>query len=143
MNTFTDGNVRFTYNDSGFTRCDIEYEGKTFSGETICLPCDEMFWSERVGCYIAECKAHIKLLKYKRRQIKNQLEVLMSLERGMQSFNNYNPKSYEARYLHGQIRMFKEQLAVANTDIALEEQNLFSYIQNKEIMYKKYRKGQN
>lgn len=140
---FTDGNTTFMYNDSGYTRCEMKYKGKTFVGETQCLAEDDMFWSERVGCYIAECKAHIKVLKYKRAQIRAKLDPLMQLERGMKANNNYNPKSYEARYLQGQIRMFKEQLAVANTDIALEEQNLFSYIQNKEIMYKKYRKGQN
>ena len=34
-------NITYSYNDSGYTRCDIVYKNKTFTGHAYCLDVDK------------------------------------------------------------------------------------------------------
>ena len=47
-------NITYSYNDSGYTRCDIVYKNKTFTGHAYCLDVDKAFQGEKTGCFIAE-----------------------------------------------------------------------------------------
>lgn len=53
----------------------------------------------------------------------------------------FNPKSYENRMLQRQIRMINFDLTTVKETIAMEEQNLKSYIEKKDVFYNHIRKN--
>lgn len=135
--------IDFNYNNdlgAPLATCVISYNNVFFVGEAKCHPDDMDFASERTGLCIAEARANIKLMTYIRdTTIKPALATLRHLQRNMESSKNYNPKSYEAKMVRGQLRSLEKDLAVANNDIAEEKQYLKEYIQKKDEFYKKMR----
>ena len=56
---------KFEYDD-GVCCCYLKYENITFYGESKCHPEDEDMKSERTGCFIAECRANLQLMRWRR-----------------------------------------------------------------------------
>lgn len=132
-------NITFEYTD-GKSVCTIDYKGIKFTGTAYCHPDDEDFKSERVGLCIAEARANIKVLRFKKNfEIMPQLQILEHLYHNIQRGKYYNENSYETKMLRSQIRAIEKELAVADNDLAEEEQYLNEYITNKEKLYKKLR----
>lgn len=125
------------------TICNIEYDGRTFTGTAKCHPDDVTFFSERTGGFIAEVRANIKLLKYKRNyEIIPAYKALKRLHANMSSSTHYDKHSYEARMLYKELKKYENEIDMINADIQSEKQYLKDYINNKDLMYKKYL-GQN
>ena len=133
------GDVTFMYNSDGSTRCDIYYDGQYFTGYAKCLPEDEDFWSERTGCFIAECKANIKKLKYLRNQLTPALSTLKNLEKTLQCCKKYNADSFEAKRLRKEIYIQQEKIDELNEAIKEEQEYLSKYITEKDAFYHKIR----
>ena len=72
--------INFTYDTTGYTTCYLYYDGKEFIGKTFCYPEDMDFWSEKTGCFIAECKANIKKLKYIKSKLVEEINRVPKVE---------------------------------------------------------------
>ena len=60
-------NIQYYYDDvNGVASCTIRYKNLLFTGTSKCHPDDEDFMSEHTGCFIAEVRANIKVLKFRR-----------------------------------------------------------------------------
>lgn len=131
--------ISFCHNTDGDTWCYIIYKGQQFIGHTKCLPEDEDFWSERTGCFIAECKANIKKLKYLRNQLTPALSTLKNLEKTFQCCKEYNADSFEAKRLRKEIYMQQKKIDELNEAIKEEQEYLSKYITEKDAFYHKIR----
>lgn len=132
-------NIVFDYNDNIAT-CSIQYKDLWFTDMARCHPDDMDFASERTGCYIAETRAVIRVLRYQRdHEIKPTLAAFNHLYSNMKTSKHYNPKSYEAKMLRRQIRSLENELAAVNADLAAERISLSEYIESKERLYTKLR----
>lgn len=109
--------VSFTTNTSGDTWCRLIHKGQEFTGHTRCLPEDEDFWSENVGCFIAETRAIIKQLKYAKKQLIPGLKALEDFEKTLKCCKNYDPDSFEAKRLRKEIYLQKRKINEINSTI--------------------------
>ena len=113
-------NITYSYNDSGYTRCDIVYKNKTLTGHAYCLDVDKDFQSEKTGCFIAERKAFIKKLKFIKSELTTALSILENFERTLQSCKEYNAKNFEAKRLRKEIYLKRKELQ--EIEIAIKDE---------------------
>ena len=126
--------------DSGNSYFYIEHNGLSMCGQAKCHPDDADMMSERTGLTIAEARAHIQMLKTKKKyEIQPKIDVLRHLLTNIQSSKNHNPKAYESCMLRSQLAHWEGQLAEINADIADEEKYLKEYIDQKDKLYRKLR----
>lgn len=136
-----DKKVNYTYDDiereAIFT---INYGGATFIGKARCHPEDMDYGNERTGLTIAEARANIKLMKFKRRfEIQPKIDVLNHILANMETSKRYAPKSYEAKSIRSQLRAAQEAYAQLTQDIVDEEKYLQEYIDKKTDFYNRLR----
>lgn len=112
---------------------------RKYIGEAICHTDDEDMMNEKTGCEIAIRRAKIKALKEKKRDLKLQLSSLNQLYYSMNRSKKFNPKSYENRMLQRQIQLINFDLETFKQMIVVEEQNLLTYLKEKEKFYKHIR----
>ena len=134
-----DGNVTYMYNSDGYTRCDITYKNRVFTGHAYCLAADKDFQSEKTGCFIAERKAFIKKLKFMKSELVAALSPLTNFEKTLQICKKYNPNSFEAKKLRKEIYIKRKEIQEIETAIKEEQDYLTYYIQNKDKFYKRQR----
>ena len=134
--------VSFTTNTSGDTWCRLIHKGQEFTGHTRCLPEDEDFWSENVGCFIAETRAIIKQLKHAKKQLMPGLKALEDFEKTLKCCKNYDPDSFEARRLRKEIYLQKRKINEINSAIKDEQDYLTQYIKGKDKLYNRLRSKQ-
>lgn len=132
----------FCQNTSGDTWCYLRYKGQEFTGHTRCLPEDENFWSENVGCFIAETRAIIKQLKHAKKQLIPGLKALEDFEKTLKCCKNYDPDSFEAKRLRKEIYLQKRKINEINSAIKDEQDYLTQYIKGKEKLYNRLRSKQ-
>lgn len=135
----TDKDLTFMYNNSGYTTCELQYDGKTFIGRANCLDQDMDFWSENVGCFIAEMKAKIKMMRYMRSETRKKLKVLTDFQKRLECCKDYNSKSFEAKRLIKEIYYYKTEIETITNAIQDAESYLKDYIEGKERVYQKLR----
>ena len=133
--------TEYQYNEEhGNSYFYIEYNGLSMCGQAKCHPDDTDMMSERTGLTIAEARAHIQMLKAKKKyEIQPKIDVLRHLLTNIQSSKNHNPKAYESCMLRSQLAHWEGQLAEINADIADEEKYLKEYIDQKDKLYRKLR----
>lgn len=134
--------VSFTTNTSGDTWCRLIHKGQEFTGHTRCLPEDEDFWSENVGCFIAETRAIIKQLKHAKKQLMPGLKALEDFEKTLKCCKNYDPDSFEAKRLRKEIYLQKRKINEINSAIKDEQDYLTQYIKGKDKLYNRLRSKQ-
>lgn len=135
-------NTIFNYQD-GKSTCIIEYKGIFFCGEAKCHPQDNDFESEKTGLQIAEIRANIKLLQFRRdTEIKPQIKILKHLLHNIQSSQSHNPKAYESIMIKKQLKSLNMDLNEINGVIHDEKRYLKDYIDNKDKFYNKIRSKQ-
>lgn len=135
-------NTIFNYQD-GKSTCIIEYKGIAFCGEAKCHPQDNDFESEKTGLQIAEIRANIKLLQFRRdTEIKPQIKILKHLLHNIQSSQSHNPKAYESVMIKKQLKSLNMDLNEINGVIHDEKRYLKDYIDNKDKFYNKIRSKQ-
>ena len=124
----------------GNSCCIIQYKGLEFVGRAQCHPDDMDFESERTGLCIAEARANIKLMKFKRNfEILPSLKSAKHLYTTVQQSALYDPKSHESKMIYRHLKQLEKQLDIINSDIAEEEKYLQEYIDKKDKFYKKLR----
>lgn len=133
--------IEFAFDEKlGYARCLMICNGQAFEGGAKCHPDDMDMISERTGCCIAEARAYIKALRFKRdHEIQPKLDVLRHLYSNMQTSKYFNPKSYEAKMLRSQIGAIEKELTAVNEDLAEEKKYLKEYIDKKDKFYQRLR----
>ena len=101
-----------------------------------CHPDDMDMCSEKTGYQIAFQKVIIQIHKACRDDIKSQICALERLYYSMKHSKQFNPNSYENKSLQRQLRLSKNALTTTNQDIVIEEENLRTFIKNKDEFYK-------
>lgn len=126
--------------ESGIASCILSDGEKVYTGFAQCHPDDEDMKGQKTGCEIAFRRARINALRGYRDELKIRLSTLKQLYYSMNISYRFNEKSYENKMLQRQIRMINFDLTTTKEMIATEEQNLRTYIQEKDEFYNKTRK---
>lgn len=136
--------IAFSYDaENGVSSCIISYNGMEFVGIAQCHPEDMDFESERTGCTIAEWRARIQMLRYIRDgEIKPTLTAFKHTMDCMKTSKYFNPSSYEAKMIRNKIKQYENELHDTREDIKCLSEDLKTYINGKDKIYKKLR-GQN
>ena len=122
----------------------VTYNGITFATEATCHENDYDFESERTGLQIADIRANIRILQYKRdTEIKPVIKSLEHLLHNIQSSSQHNPKAYESIMIRNQLKAYKKDLEEINKIINDEKAYLKEYINNKDKLYIKLRAKNN
>ena len=125
--------------ETGISSCIVSDGEKVYTGFAQCHPDDEDMKGQKTGCEIAFRRARINALRGYRDELKIQLKALNQLYYSMNRSAKFNKKSYENRMLQRQIRMINFDLATTKEMIATEQENLRTYIKEKDEFYKKTR----
>jgi len=130
----------FYYKD-GYAKCVAEDDmGRVFMGEAWCADEDKDFESMIMGSTIAEMRAQIAAAKTYRDDLKIKLSALNQLYYSMKHSKQFNPKSYENKMLHRQIKLIEGDLEIAKHQLAVLKLDLFEYINDKDAYHQKIRK---
>ena len=130
----------FTYKD-GYARCETEDNlGRKFIGEARCADEDKDFESILMGSTIAEMRAQIEAAKTYRNDLKIKLSALKQLYYSMNQSKQFNPKSYENKMLHRQIKLIEADLEIAIHQLAVLKLDLYEYINDKDQLHQRLRK---
>lgn len=129
--------------ETRITYCYITDEkGRVFVGTAMCHEADVDMMSWRTGEEIAFRRAKIQYLQtIKNADIKPALAALKHLSGCMVHSSKFNPNSYENFMLQRQIRLLEFDLATNKEMIAYERKFLKDYIDGKEKIYQRIRKG--
>ena len=134
----------FDWNEgSGICTC-IIYLNDFLQGYGIaqCHAQDFDVKSKRTGEQIAELRAQINLLQnYKNRELRPGLKALLHLKGTMIKSAHYNPDSYESKRLNIEIKNFKKDIEDIEEAIQGAKEQLYKYINLKEEMYQRIRRG--
>lgn len=133
----------FTYKD-GYAKCIAEDDlGRQFIGEAWCAEEDKDFESVLMGSTIAEMRAQIAAAKTYRDDLKIKLSALKQLYYSMKHSKKFNPKGYENKMLHRQIKLIENDLSIAKHQLAVLKLDLYEYINDKDELHKKIKGKRN
>lgn len=135
----------FEWNEAdGQALCIIEdNQGRLFIGTATCHENDRDMMNRRTGEEIAYRRAKIENLKTIRADLKLQLKALNQLYYSMNTSKHFNSKSYENKMLQRQLRAKNFDLATIKEMLATEQENLRTFLTEKEEFYKKVRSHRN
>ena len=125
--------------EAGVASCILSDGEKIYTGFAQCHPDDEDMKGQKTGCEIAFRRARINALRGYRDELKIRLSTLNQLYYSMNISYCFNEKSYENKMLQRQIRQINFDLATAKEMIATEQENLRTYIKEKDEFYNKTR----
>ena len=126
--------ISFEKLDNGNTICRLRFDGQVFIGEAKLHPADKDFESEKTGCFIAECKANIKKLKYVKTKLIREVTFLKKTYNLLREIEHYDSKA-----LKEQIEENENQIKEIESAISDEKIYLYRYIQEKDAFYKRMR----
>lgn len=130
------------YYRNGYAKCLAEDDmGRVFIGEAWCADEDKDFESMIMGSTIAEMRAQIEAAKTYRDDLKIKLSALNQLYYSMKHSKQFNPKSYENKMLHRQIKLLENDLSIAKHQLAVLKLDLFEYINDKDQLHKKIKEN--
>ena len=129
--------------ETGIASCILSDGEKVYTGFAQCHPDDEDMKGQKTGCEIAFRRARINALRGYRDELKIRLSTLNQLYHSMNISYRFNEKSYENKMLQRQIRQINFDLATAKEMIATEQENLRTYIKEKDEFYTKTRMRRN
>ena len=137
-------NIQFIYIDNNEQIiCSIKYNNKTFTGVAKCHPDDKDFCNRLTGEEISYKRALIKVVKERIKENKIKLQALNQLYYSTNNSKYYNPKDYMALSLHRQIELYKTDIETLKKWNKTIESELNTYIELKDVIYKKLRKIRN
>lgn len=134
----------FTWNpDTGESLCVIKDRDKVYYGIASCAPEDLDMMNEKAGCFIAEKRAKIMMLRSKRDELKIELKALKKYYSSMNTSKYFDDTSYPIRRLISHMSRLSEDLEDIKNLLDYEQEILNKYIQEKEKFYQKIRKNRN
>lgn len=100
------------------------YRNEIFIGESKLMEEDADVASSYTGCYIAESKANISVIKREIQYLKSNLKTLENCYRSMEQTKGFNPRSIEAVKIRQHIKLFKNDIEKLKIMRAEAEKNL-------------------
>lgn len=135
-------NTSYLYDkETGISTYVIEYDGQIFTGLAQCAEADRDMQNELTGVHIAQERAIIKLLQYRRNEIKHRLAALNQLFYSVNCSKRYDPHGYMENMLQHQIDNTQEDLITIKQNLKERQVNLFQYINSKDDFYQHIRKN--
>ena len=117
-----------------------EQNGRGYVGMAMCHPEDEDMMSEKTGYKIALRRMEIEALRaYKRDELEQGLKALKQLYYSMKHSGQFNKKSYEAKMLYRQIKIYQAEINELQLQINSLKDNVKEYIDFKDSLYRKFR----
>ena len=95
--------------------------------------------NEKTGCFIAEKRAMIKMLRDERDELKIEFKALKKYLSSMIYSKYFDTTSYPIRRLQRQMQDLLKQIDETKKSLKEEENSLTQYIQQKTEFYKKIR----
>lgn len=126
--------------DTGVATYIYEYEGQYFTGIAHCSPEDKDMQNEYTGIWIAQLRAEIKLLQYRRNELKHRLTALNQYYYSVNKSKKYDSHGYMENMLQHQIKNTQEELENTKSDLKDCQHFLREYIKSKDDFYKAVRK---
>lgn len=134
-------NIKF-YTDEEYSYCEIIYKNITFTGHAKCHEDDYDMKSERTGYSIAEIRANIQKLTWIR-----DYEILPAYNNFKHFYNcltnspKSNKESYEIKRVYKEFKRLEYELRAIRKAIKDEREYVRNYINKKEELYQRLRKG--
>lgn len=126
---------------TGTATCTIVYNDVIIQRTAKCHPEDLDFLSERTGCYIAESRAIIALLQYKKNnELRPKISALRHVKNTIELNKHFNEKSYEYITVCRMLKELESELHELRLKIHMEKSYLNEYLMNKELVYKSIRR---
>jgi hypothetical protein len=125
--------------EHGIATCTVYYKQHEFSGLARCDDADRDMMNEKTGCFIAEMRAEIKLLKYVINEYTQEAKTLNHFHSIISQSDSYDYGSYESYMLRRQIRLAEGNRQVAKEILENHQQALSQYIKDKDDFYKSVR----
>lgn len=100
------------------------YRNEIFVGESQLMEEDADVASSYTGCYIAESKANISVIKREIQYLKSNLETLENCYKSMEQTKGFNPRGVEAIKIRQHIKLFKNDIEKLRIMRAEAEKNL-------------------
>lgn len=132
----------FTWDlESGEALCVIKNKEKVYYGIAKCHPEDMDMKSEKTGCFIAEERAKIMMLRSKRDELKIELNALKKYYASMCKSKYFDKTSYPIKRLLNHMSRIKKDIIDIKELLQHEQKILNVYISEKEKFYKKIREN--
>lgn len=132
----------FTWDlETGEALCVIKSKDKVYYGVAKCHPDDFDMKSEKTGCFIAEQRAKIMMLRSKRDELYIELKALKKYYASMTMSKYFDDTSYPIKRLQNHILKIKEDIVNVRELLLSEQDTLNTYIKEKEKFYQKIRKN--
>lgn len=125
--------------EKGIATCEIIVNNQIFHGEAHCHAEDRDYGNELTGCMIAETRSVIKYLAYVRHERTIALKAFKHLYKCLSTSKHFNKKSYEAKMLYRQIKIYQAEIDELKLQINSLKDNLKEYIDFKDSLYRKFR----
>lgn len=134
---------KFEHCDS-YYQCYLKYGTMTFYGEARCHPEDEDMKSERTGYFIAECRANLQLMRWRRDyEIMPMVKEYKHLYNSLAQSPKFDKESCAAKAILREWKKWERELEATREDIKNEKNYLRNYIIEKDKLHNKIRKGKN
>ena len=117
--------------EAGQATCVYRFHGEDYWENAYCHPEDKQFQSEKIGCTIAELRAHIKALtQWRDLELRPGLKALKQLHYSINTSKYYNPDDYAEKMITRQIELKQSDIDVANEQIHALKAQLKDYLRN-------------
>ena len=122
----------FFWNEElGQATCYYDFHGQTYGADAFCHPEDTAFKSEKIGCTIAEMRAHINaLMQYRDAELRPGLKALKQLYYSINTSKYYNADNYVEKMITRQIELKQLDIDTTNEQIQNLKQQLKDYLHN-------------
>lgn len=127
--------------ETGGALCVFQTKEKTYYGTAICAPEDRDLMSEKTGCFIAEKRAILNMLRDQRDRLKIELKALKKYYYSMNTSKYFDETSYSIRRLVSQMKQLTEDIQSLQIEIAAQQEFLTYYITEKGKLFKKIREN--
>lgn len=128
--------------ESGEAVCILTDGINPFIGIARCHPDDKDMMSEKAGLEIAEMRAQINFWRHIRdNELKPQLKILTDFYKSICQSKHFNENSYETKMLRRKIHEISLDLTAVKNELALLQEDLISYLKQKDIFYNRIREN--
>lgn len=124
---------------SGEALCTIQEKDNFYYGTAVCASQDKDMMNEKTGCFIAEKRAKINMLKHKKEELKIELKALKKYYYSMNTSKYFNETSYPIKRLKDHMLMIEIDIKEIKELISYEKGILNRYIKEKDNFYQQIR----
>jgi len=128
-------------NERFICSCSIEYKDKVFTGIAFCAPSDKDMFSKRTGTQLAQARAEIKYLKYKKEEKKSEIRSVNHILSCLDQSNKLDKTEKSYKMIKRQYHILNGELNYIENAI-ISRQNWCEYtIKAKEVVYQTIREN--